>query len=94
MYKFLILVLVSCFFEQSYYCLEEGVEEIISNNIETKPLKYKSLRYNKKQVYFVDSTIKLTLSNKDSFFKFSKNNKKISIAQKTKDKSNIFLNLV
>jgi|GEM_PF-1777283 len=91
MYKFLLLL--SFCFGQSYNCLEDGIEEIVSNKLEIKNINYKQRNYNKISLYTISNKIQIVLSNEDSFIKLIGNGKKISIAQITKDRKNVFLNL-
>lgn len=93
MYKFLFLLVTSFCFAQSYDCLEGGIEEIISNKLELKSLKYKQLNHGREKKYIVNNKIKISLSNTSSFIELIGRKRKMSFSQMTKEGKNIFLNL-
>lgn len=92
MYNFLFLLVTSFCFGQSYNCLG-SVEEIISNKLNVKAIKYKQLNHNGIKSYIVENKVKISLSNISSFMELMGKNKRISFSQMTKDKKNIFLDL-
>lgn len=92
MYNFLFLLVTSVCFGQSYNCLG-SIEEIISNKLDVKPLKYKLLNHNGVKTYIVDHKVKISLSKSNSLIELIKKNKTISFSQLTKDKENVFLDL-
>ncbi|PWJ99909.1 hypothetical protein BC749_103290 [Flavobacterium araucananum] len=94
MYKLLLLLVTSFCFGQSFNCLGGGgVEEIISNKLELKTIKYRQRNHNGIKLYIVDNKFKIHLSNTSSFIALIGENRKMSFSQMTKDKKNIFLNL-
>lgn len=95
MYKFLFLFITTFCLGQSLTCFEEadGVQEIITNKVALKHLKYRKEKYNYEQSYSIDNNVKLFLSSTSSFIQLIKENKKISFSEKTKDKKNIFFKL-
>lgn len=93
MYKLLFLLVSPFCFGQSYNCFEIGVEEIISNKVEVKVIKYKQQNYNGIRSFSIDNKVKISLSNKSSLFEIFGQSKKISFSQITQERKNIFLNL-
>lgn len=92
MNKILFLLVTSVCFGQSYNCFNGNLDEIISNKLELKHVKYKQQNHNRIRSYNIDNKVKISLSNQSSFLKLPKS-KKITFSQMTKEKRNISLNL-